>query len=289
MHCTAIINTKKSIQTTPGAERRANMATREQQSPVRQATHSPTRGFKDNMTSTGMIIDSFDEDGWAKIADKSVFHPPSTSGGGSSPPQTTHPIPYPYTSAKRLHACLNGRYISVIQYKEELHCLDSICFHSGGPLALGDIEDVGGQPCLKCPWHFYHVSLEDGEKWYQEADIQPDGTLKAGSWKSVGARQRRHDVEMRDDGVYVKLNLEGDIASDRYAFEYETGNRIMQHGDVNEWTLPHMQTSPGISAHSPRSTPPTSPRRSLISTESEDVWPEDGDVTSISPRRNHLQ
>lgn len=35
---------------------------------------------------------------------------------------------------------------------------------AGGPLALGDIEDVNGHTCLVCPWHYYVVALENGEK-----------------------------------------------------------------------------------------------------------------------------
>lgn len=35
---------------------------------------------------------------------------------------------------------------------------------AGGPLGLGDIEDVNGHTCLVCPWHYYVVALENGEK-----------------------------------------------------------------------------------------------------------------------------
>ena len=109
----------------------------------------------------------------------------------------------------RLHLKIDGRYVSIIKYQERLYCLDSVCFHAGGPLALGDIEELDGGkmmmpatgettttseqtardgggkksekiPCLVCPWHFYHVSLRDGDKWYQAAQAGEDGKLHPG-------------------------------------------------------------------------------------------------------------
>lgn len=48
---------------------------------------------------------------------------------------------------------LQGRYVTVLQHDGKLYCLDSVCFHAGGPLGLGDIEELpGGHSCLKCPW-----------------------------------------------------------------------------------------------------------------------------------------
>lgn len=35
---------------------------------------------------------------------------------------------------------------------------------AGGPLGLGDIEDVNGHTCVVCPWHYYVVALDNGEK-----------------------------------------------------------------------------------------------------------------------------
>jgi Bardet-Biedl syndrome 9 protein len=30
---------------------------------------------------------------------------------------------------------------------------------------LGDIEDVNGHTCVVCPWHYYVVALDNGEKY----------------------------------------------------------------------------------------------------------------------------
>lgn len=90
-------------------------------------------------------------------------------------------------------AGLQGRYVTVLRMDGMIYCIDSICFHAGGPLVgltkvgqqrcdfpravprkqtlhsyrpisprllqqgIGDIEDVNGQKCLVCPWHFYRV------------------------------------------------------------------------------------------------------------------------------------
>lgn len=50
-----------------------------------------------------------------------------------------------------------GRYVTLLRHNGQLACIVSICFHAGGPLGVGDIEDVGGRPCLSCPWHYYKV------------------------------------------------------------------------------------------------------------------------------------
>lgn len=127
----------------------------------------------------------------------------------------------------RLHVHVDGRFISIIRHEEKLYCLDSTCFHAGGPLALGEIEDIEGTPCLRCPWHFYVVTLEGGDKLYQQADPGADGKLHAGSWRSVGQRQRTHDIEARSDGgIWVRLRLDGKMASDEYACRKECGSRL---------------------------------------------------------------
>ena len=33
----------------------------------------------------------------------------------------------------------------------------------GGPLELGDIEDLDGTPTLYCPWHHYDFNLKTGK------------------------------------------------------------------------------------------------------------------------------
>mmetsp|Transcript_20002 Transcript_20002/g.65166 ORF Transcript_20002/g.65166 Transcript_20002/m.65166 type:complete len:173 (+) Transcript_20002:36-554(+) len=127
----------------------------------------------------------------------------------------------------RLHVSIEGRYVSLIRDRGELFCMDSICFHAGGPLTIGDIEDIEGQRCVKCPWHHYYLTLKEGEKLYRATEFV-DGKLVPAGWKSVGQRHRVHAVEERADGLYVTLDPrpEGDVESDRYAFNAHCGERV---------------------------------------------------------------
>ncbi|KAI9193662.1 uncharacterized protein BJ171DRAFT_524746 [Polychytrium aggregatum] len=42
------------------------------------------------------------------------------------------------------------------------YACDAVCPHSGGPLYLGDIEDLGSEINVVCPWHEYRFSLVSG-------------------------------------------------------------------------------------------------------------------------------
>ena len=91
-----------------------------------------------------------------------------------------------------------------------MHCLDAVCYHAGGPLTEGDIEDFGGVRCVTCPWHKYKVDLVTGQGLYLDLDRKV---------KSKGIRQRAHEVEVRPgEGVFVRLSLESPpkVASDAY-------------------------------------------------------------------------
>mmetsp|Transcript_18686 Transcript_18686/g.44498 ORF Transcript_18686/g.44498 Transcript_18686/m.44498 type:complete len:211 (-) Transcript_18686:64-696(-) len=122
-------------------------------------------------------------------------------------------------SSGRLHTQIGARHISVMQVNGKLHCMDSLCFHGGGPLTVGAIEEVAGQLCVICPWHHYKVTIETGEKLYESTKFDPETKkLTPAGWKSVGQRQRTHEVEARSDGIFVKLDAsETPIESDRYA------------------------------------------------------------------------
>lgn len=45
---------------------------------------------------------------------------------------------------------------------DRFYALDAVCSHEGGPLELGDIEDISGSRCIVCPWHSYEFKLADG-------------------------------------------------------------------------------------------------------------------------------
>ncbi len=78
---------------------------------------------------------------------------------------------------RRLHISLpeadgvTPRFVSILRVGGRLHCLDSTCYHAGGPLGAGDIEEVDGRACVSCPWHAYKVTLDTGEKLYRATEL----------------------------------------------------------------------------------------------------------------------
>ena len=91
--------------------------------------------------------------------------------------------------------------ISVMLVHGKPYCMDSLCFHGGGPLTVvrrpranrhgpappgrllgarvdpsvapgqGPIEEIDGKTCINCPWHNYKITVETGEKIYQHAEF----------------------------------------------------------------------------------------------------------------------
>ena len=119
------------------------------------------------------------------------------------------------------------RFVSVIRHGGRLYALDSTCYHAGGPLTVGDIEEVDGRACVSCPWHAYKVTLDSGEKLYRSCEKDADGKLVPAGWKSVGPRQRVHLVkEVPGEGIFVQLSLGGaPVDSDSYAHNAHCGAR----------------------------------------------------------------
>ncbi|XP_070794879.1 Rieske domain-containing protein isoform X2 [Pituophis catenifer annectens] len=80
-----------------------------------------------------------------------------------------------------------------------------IFYHdAGGPLDLGEIEDINGQPCIICPFHKYKITLNTGEGLYQA--INPKEPSAVPKWKSKGVKQRTHRVTVDNGNVYVTLS-----------------------------------------------------------------------------------
>lgn len=105
---------------------------------------------------------------------------------------------------ERLHAKVNGRFITVFRQGESLHCIDSICHHAGGPLTLGplkDIEDLAVTVVL-CPWHKFMVTIDKGLKAYQSVEFQDGKPINAG-WKLGKVVQRPHRVFENEEGIFI--------------------------------------------------------------------------------------
>ena len=72
----------------------------------------------------------------------------------------------------------NGHQVALFYFNDTIHCVDEKCPHAGnvqcslydcvlmcvigGPLHEGDIEDMGPELCIVCPWHKFCFSLSDG-------------------------------------------------------------------------------------------------------------------------------
>jgi nitrite reductase/ring-hydroxylating ferredoxin subunit len=74
--------------------------------------------------------------------------------------------------------------------------LDHACYHHGGPLVDGDIEDVPGVgACVLCPWHKYRIALASGEGFYVGVTFGAAGPPRE-ELKSKGLRQRTHPCRL---------------------------------------------------------------------------------------------
>lgn len=63
---------------------------------------------------------------------------------------------------------VHGRTVTVVQHSGKVYALDTSCFHQGGPLgAQGDIEDIDGLACIRCPWHGYRVKSRIASSFLQ--------------------------------------------------------------------------------------------------------------------------
>uniref|UniRef100_A0A4W5QAG3 Si:ch73-314g15.3 n=1 Tax=Hucho hucho TaxID=62062 RepID=A0A4W5QAG3_9TELE len=68
--------------------------------------------------------------------------------------------------------------------------MDSSCPHEGGPLDLGDIEDLGdGKRVLVCPWHHFDFCLETGAS-------------------SMGLQNQVYEVRVVQDMIYINTQNE---------------------------------------------------------------------------------
>ncbi|KAL6763417.1 Rieske [2Fe-2S] iron-sulfur domain-containing protein [Haematococcus lacustris] len=127
----------------------------------------------------------------------------------------------------RLQLKLMGRYITVLRLQGKVLCIDAVCFHAGGPLGIGDIEEVNGRACLVCPWHYYKIDIESGDKYYQKMSFQ-NGKMVEGDWVSNGVKQRTHKVTEQDGAIYVRLSTAPAVVeSDEYARMASCGDRVM--------------------------------------------------------------
>ncbi|EPY26916.1 hypothetical protein STCU_06014 [Strigomonas culicis] len=123
-----------------------------------------------------------------------------------------------FTPGARQLVKVGMRNIAVVEHKGHLYAIDNACYHHGGPLLNGDIEDMGGHPCIVCPWHSYRIALDTGEGLYVGIDVVPGAAKPVPAVRSKGCKQRVHQVVCDGGEVYVLVDLSGPaIESDSYA------------------------------------------------------------------------
>lgn len=118
--------------------------------------------------------------------------------------------------SERMTAVVHDREVVIFYHKGEYHAMDIRCYHSGGPLHLGEIEDFDGRPCIVCPWHKFKITLATGEGLYQS--INPKDPSAKPKWCSKGIKQRIHSVTVDNGNIYVTLSKDSSkFDSDFYA------------------------------------------------------------------------
>ncbi|MEL6951075.1 MAG: thiamine pyrophosphate-dependent enzyme [Pseudomonadota bacterium] len=79
--------------------------------------------------------------------------------------------------------------VALVHFDGQFAAMDNRCPHQGGPLGEGSIEKgIDGKCWLRCPWHGWDFHPLTGEP--------PGGHEDSG--------QQNFDVDVRDDGIYVK-------------------------------------------------------------------------------------
>lgn len=95
---------------------------------------------------------------------------------------------------------IHGRHVVIIHSPRELgkfFCIDAYCYHMGGPLHAGDIEDLCGTDVIQCPWHKHVICLEDGSRIDKDLNSQ---------LQCKPRHQRVHKTAIDHDGnLWVKL------------------------------------------------------------------------------------
>ncbi|KAK7098807.1 hypothetical protein V1264_003036 [Littorina saxatilis] len=59
---------------------------------------------------------------------------------------------------------INDELIALFKVQGKVYAIRDSCPHAGGPLSMGDIEELPGEGlCVRCPWHQWTILLETGQ------------------------------------------------------------------------------------------------------------------------------
>lgn len=82
---------------------------------------------------------------------------------------------------------VGGQTIGLFNCGGEIHALDNVCPHRGGPLGEGYVDCVNGT--VQCPWHGWTFALQTG--------VSPVNAL---------AKVQKFDVVVEGDEIKVALD-----------------------------------------------------------------------------------
>uniref|UniRef100_A0A8C6L8K3 Rieske domain-containing protein n=1 Tax=Nothobranchius furzeri TaxID=105023 RepID=A0A8C6L8K3_NOTFU len=135
--------------------------------------------------------------------------------------------------AKRSFRTVDGRDILIIHHQGVFYAMDCYCYHAGGTLENGDIEEINGKLCIICPKHKYKISLCEGEGLYRGRNPQEEPPVYR--WYSKGVKQRTHTVTETNGEIFVKMSSQpGWIDSDYYQGEKGKIERAKAEAEKDE-------------------------------------------------------
>ncbi|XP_072174054.1 uncharacterized protein HI_0077-like [Diadema setosum] len=123
---------------------------------------------------------------------------------------------------------------------DHFFAMDASCPHAGGPLDMGDIEEIEGHSCLVCPWHDYDFRLDNGES--TSGLKQPVYEVKVVEG-SVFVYTRSELIVPRSDAMVddcrdsLSVGVPGDKAPDTRLVSEEA----LDHGSLCEWAVRILQ------------------------------------------------
>ncbi len=79
---------------------------------------------------------------------------------------------------------VKGRMVALFNVDGNIHALDGVCPHAGGPLGEGKLEGN----VVTCPWHGWQVDVETGQHCL-----------------NANLSHQRYNVEIKDDDVFIEL------------------------------------------------------------------------------------
>ncbi|XP_068598259.1 Rieske domain-containing protein [Brachionichthys hirsutus] len=142
---------------------------------------------------------------------------------------------------KRAFRTLEGRDILIIHHQDVFYAIDCYCYHNGGLLQNGDIEEINGKLCIICPNHKYKITLAEGEGIYKATD--PREAPPVARWLSKGQKQRIHAVTQINGDVYVELSDNRcTIESDYY--QGEKGKVARAKAEASDGEMPVTDKTP---------------------------------------------